>query len=106
MNDLFTDAEKEHFEERAAIREFDGGQSRSEAEAAAREEVRTAIFRCLIRQLIRWAKEGRRDLVLGWLDRTALRKPGRDPAERKLYADALNQQIKLGNDGTPGTWKE
>ena len=31
--------ESEEFEERAAIREFDGGQARAEAEAAAYEEV-------------------------------------------------------------------
>ncbi|MDG4650097.1 hypothetical protein P6F26_16740 [Roseibacterium sp. SDUM158017] len=31
--------EVDDFEERAAIREFDGGQSRQEAEAAAYEEV-------------------------------------------------------------------
>lgn len=32
------DAAREHFEERAAIREFDGGVSRRDAERAAMEE--------------------------------------------------------------------
>lgn len=32
------DAAREHFEERAAIREFDGGLSRRDAEQAAMEE--------------------------------------------------------------------
>lgn len=32
------EAAREHFEERASIREFDGGQSRRDAERAAMEE--------------------------------------------------------------------
>jgi hypothetical protein len=36
---------EELYEERAAIREFDGGQDRSAAEAAAREEIK-----CLLTQ--------------------------------------------------------
>lgn len=106
-----TDAEqkeliKDLFEERSAVLEFDGGLSRKEAEAKAREETKTAIFRCLVRLMIRWAKEGRRNDVLRWLDKSDLNPPGRDPAERKIYADAINEQIKLGNDGSAGMWKE
>lgn len=36
--DGLDDATREHFEERAAIREFDGAQSRHDAERAAMEE--------------------------------------------------------------------
>jgi hypothetical protein len=95
---------KEMFEERAAIREFDGEQSRKDAEAFAKSEVKTAIFRCLIRQLLRWNFEGKRTEVLAWLDAVDV-KGGRKPNERKLYADALNEQIKLGNKGEPGDWR-
>jgi hypothetical protein len=38
-----TEAEEALFEERAAIREFMGGLARSEAEAAAREDVRRIL---------------------------------------------------------------
>lgn len=40
--DLF-DEQREHFEERAAIAEFDGGLSRTEAELLAWDEVRTCV---------------------------------------------------------------
>lgn len=96
---------EEHYSERSAVLEFDGCLSRKEAEAKAREETKTAIFRCLVRQMIRWAKEGRRNDVTRWLDK-ADAKGGRDPKERKIYADAINEQIKLGNDGSAGMWKE
>lgn len=95
---------EEHFSERSAVLEFDGGLSRKEAEAKAREETKIAIFRCLVRLMIRWAKEGRRSDVIRWLDK-ADAKGGRDPKERKIYADAINEQIKLGNDGSAGMWK-
>lgn len=96
---------KDLFEERSAVLEYDGGLSRKEAEAKAREETKIAIFRCLVRLMIRWAKDGRRNDVIRWLDK-ADAKGGRDPKERKIYADAINQQIKLGNDGSAGMWKE
>jgi len=98
------EAEKEFFEERSAIREFDGGQSRVEAEAAARIETDEHIFQCMVRQLIQWAKSGKRDDVKRWLDGADI-KCGRDPVKRKLYVDALNEQIKLGNKGAWGEWK-
>ena len=97
--------EEEFFEERSAIREYDGEQSRKDAEAAARDETKTHIFRCLIRQMFKWTKEGRRSDVLRWLDKADVIPPGRDPAERRMYADAINQQIKLGNNGVAGDWK-
>jgi hypothetical protein len=96
---------KEFFEERAATREFMGGQSREDAEAAAREETAIHMFRCMIRELIRWKIAGRRDDIVRWLDKTDLTPPGREPAERKRYADALNEQLKLGNKGNAGEWK-
>ena len=37
--DDLTDDEREHYEERAAIREHDGGQSRADAERGALEDV-------------------------------------------------------------------
>lgn len=95
---------KEYFDERSAIREFDGGQSREVAEAKARIETHIHIFRCLIRHLIRWKEQGRRNDVISWLDASDVN-GGRDPDERKLYADALNQQIKLGNKGNAGDWR-
>jgi hypothetical protein len=95
---------KEYFEERSAIREFMGGQSSEEAEAAARIETEEHIFRCMIRQLIRWAKSGRREDVVRWLDAADL-KVRRDAVERKRFADALNHQIKLGSKGDAGDWK-
>lgn len=95
---------KEFFEERSAIREFEGGQSREVSEAKARIETQMHIFRCLIRHLIRWKEQGRRKDVISWLDASDL-KEGRDPTERKIYADALNQQIKLGNKGNAGDWR-
>lgn len=42
-----TPNETEDFEERAAIREYDGGQTREEAETAAREDVRRERLRRL-----------------------------------------------------------
>ena len=96
---------KEFYEERAATREFMGGQSREEAEAAARLETDEHIFKCMIRQLIRWKNIGKREDVVRWLDKSDC-STVRDPIERKRYADALNEQIKLGNKGNAGEWKE
>jgi uncharacterized membrane-anchored protein len=106
MND---DEQKQAFDEayseRAAIREYDGGQSRAEAEAAARIETEEHIFQCMVRQLIQWAKSGKRDDVKRWLDGAEI-KGGRDQAKRKRYVDALNEQIKLKNQGRQGEWIE
>ncbi len=98
-------AAEEFFGERSAIMEFMGEQSLETAEAAAREETKEHMFRCLIRQLIRWKNQGRRVDVMKWLDKSDVEPIGRDPAERKRYADALNNQIALGNSGASGEWK-
>jgi hypothetical protein len=37
--------ERFRFEERAAIREYDGGQSREDAERYAEKEIRSSVFR-------------------------------------------------------------
>jgi uncharacterized membrane-anchored protein len=103
MIDIRTEAEREDYEERAAIREFDGGLSRAEAEALARAESKENMFRCMVRQLIQWAKSGKRADVVRWLDRADLKVP-RPQEERKRYADAINEQIKLKNQGRPGEW--
>lgn len=95
---------EEYFEERSAIREFEGSQSREIAEAKARIETHEHIFRCLIRHLIRWKEQGRREDVIRWLDASDVA-GGRDPIERNIYAAALNEQIKLGNKGNAGDWR-
>ncbi len=104
MKDIRTDAEREDYEERAAIREFEGGQPRAEAEAAARAETEENIFRCMVRQLIQWAKSGKRADVVRWLDRADSKVP-RLPEDRKRYADAINEQISLGSKGVAGDWR-
>lgn len=94
LNELYG----EYFEERAAIREFDGEQSRGEAELAAREETKLYVFQCMIRLLITWKNEGKRADVVAWLDKC-------DAEKRKRFADTLNEQIKLGNAGGMAEWK-
>lgn len=46
------EADREFFEERAAIREFDGGQQRQDAEAAARLETERHRAQCEARALV------------------------------------------------------
>ena len=52
MKGLNVGADREFFEERAAIREFDGGQQRQEAEAAARIETERHRAECEARALV------------------------------------------------------
>lgn len=101
MNDLFTEAEKEHFEERSAIIEHDGGESREKAEAAARQEViwERERFRSMVRQLIKWVKHGEKHRAYEWLNGVASK--GRDA---KAYEDAAIDQMQKGNKGEHGVW--
>lgn len=95
MNDLFS--AKEIFEERPAIREFDSGQSRAEAEKAADEEVKQHKFQCMVRQLLKWRADGERNLGRDWLD-------AQPAKEREKYRAAANDQWSKGNLGGQGVW--
>lgn len=99
MNDLFTHAEQEHFEERAAIIEYDGGESREKAEAAAAQEVlwERDRFRSMVRQIIRWKLNGEGRTAIAWLEK---QKNG------ERYAEAARKQMALGNVGAHPDWRE
>ena len=80
MTDLFTDldaATTEVYEERAAIREYDGKQSRADAEAAARLEAEQFRHACEVREYARWT----RDALVAQLQAIATNR-GRAAAER------------------------
>ena len=70
----------ELFQERAAIREYDGGQMREEAEAAAREEMHVCEVRDCIK---RYWPNGQR--LADYLELVE-KKRGKEPADR-LRAD-------------------
>lgn len=56
---LLTEDEREHYEERAAIREFEGGASREDAERLAREDVETYRHECEVRDVVqKYRKHG------------------------------------------------
>lgn len=99
MKDLFSDAEREHYEERAAIREHEGEEKRAQAEQAARQEVLWARdrFRCMVRQLIAWKRSGEGSKAKAWLEAQKNPEP---------YATAAREQMQRGNDGTHGVWIE
>lgn len=79
MTDFFNidAATTEHYEERAAIREYDGRQSRTEAEAAARLEAEQYRHACEVREYARWD----RDALVEQLRRIEAKR-GRAAAER------------------------
>lgn len=87
MGEGVTDEEQQElFEERAAIREFDGGMDRESAERAARADVERYRHACEVNYLVTLgSKEGRRG-VDRYLALVA-QKRGADAAER-LRADA------------------
>lgn len=95
MNDLFD--EQEAFEERAAIIEYDGKQSRAEAEAAARKEVEQEKFRSMVRQLLKWRAAGKVAMARDWL-------AAQNEATKALYRDAANDQWSRGSIGAAGVW--
>lgn len=97
MKDMFTDAEQEAYEERSAIREFCGGESREQAEEAARQEViwERERFRCMVRKLLQWKEEGNIHLAKEWLNAQKNPTP---------YREAALEQWSLGNKGEHGVW--
>ena len=59
INHLSED-EREHYEERAAIREYEGGLPREESERLAREDVEAYRFQCEVRDVVdKYQKNGR-----------------------------------------------
>jgi hypothetical protein len=95
--DLFTEAEKEHYEERSAIRE-ESGESREKAEAEAAQEVmwERERFRCMVRKLLQWKASGDGRSITEWL---AAQKNPRD------YIEAAGKQWQLGNVGVHPDWR-
>lgn len=93
----------ELFNERAGIREFDGGLSREEAERRAAEDVQRAKHRCEIRSILRlYGAEG-----IKGVDRfinLVAEKRGADAAAR-LQEEAI-AQWQAGNRGKDGQWRE
>lgn len=101
MGEGLSNVEQDLFEERAAIREYDGGQDRESAERAAREEVEQYRFRCEVRDVLRMANRygsDRSDRYLLGVERQR----GSESAER-LRAAAKDQWIK-GNRGEADKW--
>ena len=81
-----TDDEQELFEERAAIREYDGGMDRESAERAARADVERYRHQCEVNYLVELGrKEGRRGTERYLL--LVERKRG-TPAAERLRTDA------------------
>jgi hypothetical protein len=104
MGEGMTDAEsKELFEERAAIREYDGGMGRDLAERAAAADVELQRHRCEVRTILcTYAKEG-----ISGVDRRIQQisdKRGAAPAAR-LREEAI-AQWQAGNRGKDGDWRE
>lgn len=98
MKDLFTEAEQEHFEERAAIVEFEGGKTREQAEADARQEViwERERFRSMVRQLLKWKASGDGRSITEWL--AAQKNP-------RAYIEAAGREWNLGNVGVHPDWR-
>lgn len=104
MGEGVTDAEaKELFDERAAIREFDGGMDRPAAEQSAALDVELQRHRCEVRTILRtYVAEG-----IAGVDRRIQQiseKRGAEPAAR-LREDAI-AQWQAGNRGKDGDWRE
>lgn len=99
--DLFDEDATEYFNERAGIREFDGGQSRESAEAAALAETREHMFRSEVRSILLKRVEHGLPRAQGFLARIE-RERGAEAAAR-LRA-ACTEQWTRGNRGNPGEW--
>ena len=54
---MTNEEQQELFEERAGIREFDGGLPREEAERLAREDVQQALFTAEVQSVVRMYRE-------------------------------------------------
>ncbi len=104
MGEGVTDAEaKELFDERAAIREYDGGMDRAAAEQSAAMDVETQRCRCEVRTILRtYAAEG-----IAGVERRIQQisdKRGSESAAR-LREEAI-AQWQAGNRGKDGDWRE
>lgn len=98
QTDMFTEAEKESYEERAAIVEYEGGKTREQAEKDAAQEVIWARerFRSMVRQLLKWKASGDGRAITEWLAKQ------KNP---KTYIDAASSEWNLGNTGVHPDWR-
>lgn len=94
--DLFNEDQKEFYEERSAIREFEGGQSRESAEAAALEETREWMFRCEVVSVCRMRSEKGLDAARSFLLKVE-EKRGTEAANR--LRSAANEAWDAGERG-------
>ena len=94
--DLFDEDATEYFNERAAIREFDGGQSRESAEAAAMVETREHMFRCEVLSICRMRDQKGLDHARNFLLKVEAKR-GTEAANR--LRDAANEAWKNGERG-------
>lgn len=95
--------QQELFNERAGIREFDGGMARADAEAAASADVERHRHRCEIRTILRKYDAQGIDGVDAFIRQVAAKR-GADTAAR-LREEAIAQWL-AGNRGKDGEWRE
>lgn len=101
MGEGVSDDDKELFEERAAIREYDGGMDRQSAEVAARADVERHRYLCEVNHLVELGrKEGSRG-VDRYLALVAKQR-GADAADR-LRSDAKAAYIERTGRKVAGT---
>ena len=93
----WTDDDKEHFEERAAIYEYLGDKEREEAERLAREDTEKHRHDCEIDSIVRMYREHGGDRVKSYLLQVEKHR-GSQAAER-LRGEAL-ERLRLGNVAT------
>lgn len=86
---MTNDEQKELFEERAGIREFDGGLSREEAERLAHEDVQKALFNSEVLSVVRMYREKGGKAVKSFLLQVEKHR-GSDAAERLRRAALSN----------------
>ena len=104
MGEAVTDEDqKELFNERAGIREFDGDMDRSAAEEAARADVERHRHRCEIRTILRKYYAQCIDGVDAFIRQVATKR-GADTAAG-LRKEAIAQRL-AGNRGKDGEWRE
>lgn len=82
----------EFFNERAAIREYDGGQDRQSAERDAAAELEAYRHECEVRSLVRMAKSGGSNAVDRYLFQ--VEKERGTPAAQRLRNDAKALWVK------------
>ena len=90
----WTEPEIEFFNERAAIREHDGGMSKEDAERMAREDVEAYRHRCECLSVVRMYREKGSEAVKSYLLQVEKHR-GSDSAQR-LRNDAL-EMLKTGD---------